>query len=294
MLGRRFFAILFCGLSAVGVGSAVGDDKSLDKPEFEQKAVDAWYDLYLSAAKRYNIVADDDEDRPFELVGEPLLTYADLESRAQQTGAMFLWADEGRPKALGVFWSATWRADDRQCAHEFHSLTDEPLTATIDGKVMWRPREGGLDFRPVPDSPAVAPTRPLRTAQLSRLADQFEAYHSRNVPEAKLRRVEKPIYRYPEKEGSDADGALFVFFYEEDPEVVLMFETTEGEEGLEWKYSPIRITEAPARLTLDGETVWKVPSARFTHNFLNDDVDPFHAFFFERRDREMNKLPLGL
>ena len=196
MLVRRFLAILFCGLSTLGVGTASGDDSPLDQPEFEQKAVDAWYDLYLSAAKRYNIVADDDEDHPFELVSEPLLTYADLESDAQQTGSMFLWTAEGRPKTLGVFWSATWGSSDRQCAHEFHSLTDEPLTATIDGKVMWRPREGGLDFRPVPDSPAVAPTRPLRTAQLARLADEFEAYHSRNVPEAKLRRVEKAIYRY--------------------------------------------------------------------------------------------------
>ncbi len=294
MLVRRLFMIFVYGWGAIGVQVALGADESLDRPEFEQKAVDAWYQLYHSAAKRYNIVADGDEDRPFELVDEPLLNYADLESRAQQTGSMFLWTDDGRPKAVGVFWSATWGDTDRRCAHEFHSLTDEPMTATIDGIATWQPRQGGLDFRPVPDSPAVAPTKPLRTAQLMRLSKEFEAYHSRNDPEAKLRLVEAPIYRYPEKEGSDADGAMFVFFFEEDPEVILLFETTDGDDGLEWKYSPIRITEAPARLTFDGEDVWKVPRARFTRNFLFDDVDPFHAFFFERRDREMKKLPLEL
>lgn len=115
MLVRRFLAVLFCGLIAVWGGTAACDENSLDKPEFEQKAVDAWYDLYLNAAKRYNIVADSDKDQPFQLVSEPLLTYADLESDAQQTGSMFLWTAEGRPKALGVFWSATWGATDRRC-----------------------------------------------------------------------------------------------------------------------------------------------------------------------------------
>jgi hypothetical protein len=294
MLVRWNLVVAMCVGHWLVVGAAFGADSTLDKPEFEQSSVDAWHRLYLSAAKRYNIVADDDPEHPFQLLDAPLLEYADLESKAQQTGSMFLWTDEAAPKALGIFWSATWGANDRMCAHEFHSLTNEPLTATIDGKVTWKPRKGGLDFRPLPDSPEVAPTRPLRTAQLIRLADEFDAYHSRNNPEALLRRVEKPIYRYPEKPGSDADGAMFVYFFEEDPEVILLFETTEEDGELIWEYSPIRITEAPARLTYGGEDVWKVPRGTFTQNFLFEETDPYHALFFERRDRQMKKLPLGM
>jgi hypothetical protein len=255
--------------------------------EYEQDQVDRWHDYYLRTAKAYRIVADESPEEPLQLVDAPLLTYTDLESFAQQHGSVFVWCRDGHPVVLSIFWSATWGGVDRRVAHEFQSLTDEPLSASIKGQKNWNPRTSGLDFRPLPGGPEVASTKPLRTAQLRRLAADFAAFHTRDGNENKLKRVADPVYRYPESEDSDNDGAIFLYFFEQDPEVGLQFETVETDGKLYWNYFPIQLTEVAARMTYKGEEVWNVPKRRFTANFLEEETDPYHALFYERRDRLM-------
>jgi hypothetical protein len=261
--------------------------EDLRGPEYEQEQVDRWHDYYLRTARAHRITADDSPSEPLQLVDAPLLTYTDLESRAQQHGSVFLWCRDGHPKVLSIFWSATWGGDRRRVAHEFQSLADEPLTASIDGQTNWNPRTGGLNFRPLPESPEVASTRPLRSAQLRRLASEFAAFHTRDGKENELKMVAEPIYRYPELENSDNDGAIFLYFFEQDPEVGLQFETVEVDGKLYWKYFPIQLTEVPARVTYKSDEVWSVPKRRFTANFLEEETDPYHALFYESRERLM-------
>ncbi|MEZ5943839.1 MAG: hypothetical protein R3C18_20780 [Planctomycetaceae bacterium] len=268
------------------------DEPNWDRPEFEQVQVDRWLTYYLQQAQKYEIIADARPGEPFELVNASLWDFTDLEAPAQQHGSIFLWTKEGRPQVVAALWSPIWLGKFRKVAHEFHSVTNEPLTATIDGSVVWNPRTKGINFKPVPDAPAVAPTKPLRTAQLRRLSLEFTGYHSRGKGEAELWMVQTPIYRYPERPDSDEDGALFVFPFEQDPEVLLLIETKQVGGELQWQFSPMRLTDTPARLTFQGEEVWKVARAKFTRNFLNEEFDPFHALFYETRNKLLSEEEL--
>ncbi len=260
-----------------------------DQLEYEQEQVDLWHAYFHKTAQQYRIVTDSHPDQPLKLMEKPLLNYTDLEATAQQLGSVFMWCRDGRPQAMCIFWSATWGRPERRVAHEYQSLSDEPMTATIGGEVKWKPRAGGRDFYPVPDNPEVAVTKPLRTAQLQRLADAFVGYHHRSEEEAQLRRVTEPIYRYPEREFSDEDGAVFLYFFEQDPEMGLVIETKEVDGKLIWQYCPLQLTEVPARLTYQGEEVWRRPHRTFTDNFLQEKTDSYYSTWYERRGRLMSK-----
>src|SRR5204862_3574113 len=122
---------------------------------------------------------------------------------------------------------------NRSVIHEMHSLSLEPLTATRQGKVFWKPRGPGIEPFPIPDAPEPAASAPLRLTQMRGLAREFSAATIRETVERQLQFRPQPVYRY-DKPTADRDGAVFVGFEDWDPELLMLIEIRATAEGPRW------------------------------------------------------------
>jgi len=257
-------------LTVVLTGVAIGDD---EQPK--ARPDDRFVAYYKEVAKGYDVRLRSTPEVSATVIPEPVLVYANPSGSNDSHGAFFIWTQDGRPQVIASIWS--WRsggdaANLRSVNHEFQSLATEPLEAKGKEGVRWAPSTPGIELKPVPDAPAPAASRNLRLAQMRAIMRQFGGFDvkQRSGPngedaERMLRALPTPLYRYAEDKNkpSGIDGAIFGFFFDWDPEIMLVLETRPTKDGPRWHYGVGRIDNKPLRLEYNGTEVWSKPGHDF-------------------------------
>lgn len=196
----------------------------------------------------------DDPNVAFRLRTEPVLRFTNPVGRSRD-GTVFLWVGpDGRPEAVvqaSLNRRGIW-------VHELSSLSTRPLHAGSDRGYAWRPTQGGVEFRPVPNAPKPAPTPEQRLGQMRALIREFTVEDDfQRESWQRLRMLPKPFARHGKPGAAAADGALFAFVLTTDPEAYLMLEAREGKDGPAWHYAFAPSTTYPLRASWKGKPVWE-------------------------------------
>uniref|UniRef100_A0A7C2NXH6 Uncharacterized protein n=1 Tax=Schlesneria paludicola TaxID=360056 RepID=A0A7C2NXH6_9PLAN len=193
----------------------------------------------------------------FRVSPEPLLRFTNPVS-GLQAGGFFVWSDAaGRPRAAAqVFLTAEgiW-------LHEFQSLSPESFAAHRDGKPVWEPQRAGVEIRPVPEAPPPAETAVKRLVQMRDMARRFTAsdeFEGRKTSD-ELRLLSKPLLRFGREGTATLDGALFVLAHGTDPELMIVLEALQQNDGYRWHYSLAPMTGYALQAALDDKPVWEAP-----------------------------------
>ena len=144
---------------------------------------------YKKVAARYRFRQDQDGDREFQFVPEPILVYSNRASGRDSHGAFFVWTLDGRAEAIGAIWSYFIDSDRhlRSINHEFQSFSLRPFTAKSPDGLVWTPRVPGIELKAFPDAPAPVKSKGLRLSQMRRLATQFRSEERRGGKEGRSR-----------------------------------------------------------------------------------------------------------
>lgn len=245
--------------------------------------------LYQQDAKRWEMWVGPDQKRKAEIVAEPVFRWQNLSRANGQSGAMFVWIDQGRPVVIGGVFSNP-ENDRRVIYHEFHALGPDRLFPVFrDSESKWLPG-AGVTLHPLPNSPKVEEAFGKRTLQLRAIARDFSANSTDNEQQRwELRLLPKPLYRYDKPQGDIIDGALLAFVSDAgtDPEIILILEARkESTGGTAWYYRTVRLSISDLYVDHKGERVWT--SLRDDPNGQFGNKDNTYGLV---RDRVIEELP---
>jgi hypothetical protein len=183
-------------------------------------------------------------------------------------GLTVVWADDIRPQVIASIFP--WRG---LLMHELDLLSREAnLVGKREGKVVWQPKEIGIEFHAVPKAPAPAESKARRRLQLKQLAAQFEAtmlgWKSDNSDRQELRMMPQWLHRYGRDGTACLDGAVFGFAMGTDPEAVLLLEAFQSGVGVyQWQFAFVRQTSGALEGRWKKDIVW-------TAEKFPTDIDP--------------------
>jgi hypothetical protein len=198
---------------------------------------------------------------PTEFASKPIFRYNDP-ARGYVAAAVWKLGEEGRPRALIA--TELDRCDHgKPCiSYEYSSLTTSPFSVTSDD-MRWSPTATNFEFKPIPNAPAPESTSQLRLRQLRDIARRFASREDVKNEKCELRLLPTPIDRYSPSRVERADGAIFLFTFGTNPEVVLLIES----DGKKWSYAAGRMTGAQVVvLTLDNAIAWEGPPLQMGHD----------------------------
>ncbi len=270
-------AVLF-GMLIVHSSSAADEDRqSPDKLRLNKEQMKRWIEFYQREAMEYDIFLNEDRGTKLKLRREPVFRWAAPEINNEFNGAVFVWTQDGTPRAVGSIWSksAVEVRGKRTICHSFHSLASEPLHADRKGEPRWYPTKAGIEPKLVPGSPVPARSARLRFNQMRTLAREFTVSQFADRAETKretLRLLPQPIFRYEPEADDSPDGGIFVFLRDWDPEILLLIETRETAVGPRWHYAPIRFCSTTAHVKHQDKEVWVYEKGGPTR-------DPEHFYF---------------
>lgn len=229
--------------------------------------VDAWLKVSLDHAKAYRITPQSQPDAAFKLLPKPIFRHSQP-VRGDDIGAVYLWVNAGgHPEVIGTVFAYSAGGGARWVAHEVHSLSDQPLTARWEEKIIWAPEEKGVQWQPIPQAPAPAATPAQRLIQMRALARRFRAASMEAEDKHwQLRLVPNPVYRNESKPSAESlDSAVFLFCQGTDPEIVLLLEARKNDKtkGFHWQCAFAAFSDYALRAELDGREIWKV--GRYPH-----------------------------
>ena len=196
--------------------------------------------------------------KPLSFRPEPILHWTNP-ARYGEDGALFVWTAGGRPEVIGT--GFTFRVGNSVGhAHEFHTLSQQPITAVKEGTTAWAPRQPGLTFAALKSAGKPAGTEAGRLIQMRAIARSFDIdFHNDEGTPTRLRLVSTPLFRYAAPESGVPDGAIFSFANATDPEALLVVEARGSGAAAHWEYALARFHFQTLQATRDGATVWEVP-----------------------------------
>jgi hypothetical protein len=203
--------------------------------------------VYIREAEGYSVAVESAPKKALELKKEPVFEWLNPTRGGVQQGALFVWLRDGRPAALGCFFSYPRgnKGDERLVMHELHALDPEKLVVTRDALNEWKPQVG-LARKELEGAPAPAETPAARLIQMKKFAAEF-AGHSidRDKKRWELRLLPTPLYRYPAAKTGVIDGALFALVSNAgtDPEVLLLIEGREEKGKVKWEFACGRFSD---------------------------------------------------
>jgi hypothetical protein len=169
------------------------------------------------------------------------------------------------------------------CKHECISLSEKPMTASLNKRTVWSPQKPGVIWKPVEDSVAPAESLPRRLTQMRNIARQFSGKVIKPTGEiTQLQLLPQPLVRYQSPEHNVVDGAIFSMAVVTDPELLLVIEAYQENEVTAWRYCPLRSHYWQLELTCNGKSVWtadlklSLESAKF--NQSPESGDPYFTF----------------
>ncbi|MEX2137865.1 MAG: hypothetical protein WD894_01300 [Pirellulales bacterium] len=180
-----------------------------------------------------------------------------VSGRNSAVGLTVVWADDIRPQVIASIYPLRGILE-----HEIDLLSREPnLIGKREGRLLWQPKETGIEFHAVPEAPPPAQTIARRRLQLKQLALQFEAtmlgFNPDNSDRQELRMMPQWLYRYG-REGTEClDGAIFSFAMGTDPEAVLLLEAFKtNDDAYQWQFAFVRQTSAALEGRWKKDVVW--------------------------------------
>jgi hypothetical protein len=242
-------------LSVTGRASAEppAQEKAVDKTE------DAWRELYLQEARALELFVRTGDDRqPLEFQVQPVMRWVSFNGF---NGDVFLWTRGGRPEVIGNivgFTTPELDAEHRYTLAELHSLSTDPIeaSATSDGQ-NWT-MKSGVTLQPIEGSTRPAETQRARLLQARAVAREFSARMTHYGEKWELRRLEKPIHEYGPAGDDVLGGAIFAFVaFRTDPELLLLIEARQGDDGPYWAFLPARFSQQDLWLDHSDQQVWE-------------------------------------
>jgi hypothetical protein len=235
--------------------------------------------VYVREADEYSLAVESAPNRALERTRKPIFEWSNPVRQGLQQGVVYLWLRDGRPAALGCFFSEPeGRLKGRKVVHEFHALDPEKLVVSPRPDAMneWKP-EAGLERKALPDAAAPAATAGARLVQMRRLAQEFTGHEVSDQGQRwDLRLLPTPLYRYPAASKSVIDGALFTLVSTAgtDPEVLLLIEARKEGDTTRWEYACCRFSDRSLYVQRKGKEVWSSVRSE-TNTFLHD---PQHLY----------------
>lgn len=222
---------------------------------------------------RYEVRSADEPPVVYRLRTDPACRFTNPVGYSRD-GAVFLWlADDGRPAAavqISLARAGHWFDD-------VSSVSERPIVLESRAGVLWSPRRGGMELKPIPGAPTPAATPEKRQRQLRTLAAAFTVEDDfRREGWQRLRMFSTPLARYGKPGTSVLDGALYTFVMTTDPEAFLAIEAHQTDAGLQWRYGLAPMTIYALRASLRGSEVWSVP-LRPVPGISGEPTEPFHA-----------------
>ena len=189
---------------------------------------------------------------PTKFAVKPIFRFSDP-ARGCVAAAIWKLGDKGRPKAL-ITAELHRTTFGKPCiAYEFSSLTATKFSVKSDD-IQWSPTSTLYEFKAVPNGPVPEKTTLRRLIQMREIAKRFTAVEEVDKERCELRLLTQPVDRYVPSNAENADGAIFLFAFGTNPEVVLMLES----DGTKWNYAAGRMTGAQSVvLTIDEAIAWQ-------------------------------------
>ncbi len=241
-----------------------------------KRELQLWTEFYSGVAAQYRFRTQDRPEEVLKLVPNPVQIYTHPSGLKGTHGAFYVWTDKGRPEVVGSIWSYEADADRRTIVHEFDSLAVSPLVETLIAKSPWT-QQRVIQPQLVPNAPVPGDTPRVRATQLKEVAQRFTGYSTNNKTEVQLRMLTRPLYSFHSPAGEAYDCALFAFFADWDPEIVLLIESHETPQGPRWHYSPARFNICPMWLDYEEKRIWRVEQEPSTVATFGDPNGPFFA-----------------
>jgi hypothetical protein len=240
---------------------------------------DNWTEYYAKQLPSYEFHLATAPDAPLKVDPKALLRWANPVRIGNTHGDVFVWTHQGRAALIGSIFSyddlqGGASPTERIVAHMFHSLTEETIVGTWKGQSLLTIRGPGVTYEIVDGAPLPARTRPLRLTQMRMLAKQFEASLRENNVVQPLRPLPQPLYRYRTKE-ADEDGAVFAYVLGTDPELIMVLESRQTDDGLQWHFAAGRYANTALQLKLRDRTVWEFDgrASRESGYFSQHEID---------------------
>ena len=255
---------------------ARGQEIPADSPEQDAKALTAEFRKQAKhMMTQYEFKLPERPDVKFELIPEPVLYWTNPVA-GQWEGAVFLWLAEGRPAVIA---NPLHQTDRRKMAHEFHQLTETPLTGLRSGNIVWRTSEGGVTWTPVPRAEAPASTSTARGVQMRAISRKFSAKKTEpNKVVRDLRLLPRPIYVFkPSQESEVIDGACFLLAQSTDPKVVVLLEARKTGDTSQWFYALARLNQHAYVISYNDREVLRFPFVPFQER--DDPLTPYTKFY---------------
>jgi hypothetical protein len=246
--------------------------------EIEKERAAEALELCRTGAKEYRLFVDDGRRTELELKTEPILRWSNP-SVGSIHGLVFIWTNRGRPAAIASIFK--WYEPLNSMAFEVHSLSEDSLLGNLDQRPVWNSSGPGVEFKSVEAGPRPAETAPARLTQMRNISKDFtvEKIDRDDDSQQRMRLLTQPIFRYQSPAEQVVDGAIFAFVQGTDPEVFLLLESREREQGASWYYALARMNSVAFHATYKDQEVWKtevVPwgtvfDNRHAYNILNLD-----------------------
>lgn len=197
---------------------------------------------------------------------EPLFRYSDA-ARTTTDGTLWLWTQNECPVAATCLFNDS--RDGFQWNYELVSLKESPLV--VDGRTGWNWRPDKLQRRWISFAePIPAQAGPARLGQMKALVSQFRAEEDLDGDVTQLRLLPSPVYRYRSPADKIEDGALFLFVFGTNPEVIAQIETL-TDRNRTWRVGFARLTAARISVFREKEKVWEADRVR--------EWNPRHDYF---------------
>lgn len=171
-------------------------------------------------------------------------------------GNIFIWTRSGRPELVSSIFQ--YYSPRQAFAAEFHSLSLGPLIVEKEGMAVWTPKVPGIVLTPFDESIAPAETKPQRLQQMRKLAQSFtvDLTEYDGIP-YQMRLMNQPLYRYESTDLELLDGAMFVYTYTTDPDLIILIEARKSGDRFQWKFGLARMNTGSVKVTYNNREVFQ-------------------------------------
>lgn len=181
-------------------------------------------------------------------------------------GGIFVWADQGRPMAIGkCFLNEAKEA----WGEAIHSVSPNPMVMSRGEREVWKPAAAGVQFLTVGGPRTLADSTSGRLTQLRGLARQLEVvgiWGEKEASEWSLRMLTAPVHRYQSERESILEGAIFAFTQGgTNPEAIAIVEASQDEKGVRWQLAVTRLTQYGIRAKLGERAIADLPRNETPH-----------------------------
>jgi len=233
----------------------IGTSTQTPSKDLDESEIVELQKYYRKTAAEYELSHGESFENKLKLWERPLQSYVNPASTYMTHGELFVWTLNGRPEACGILWSKRF-GNSRFAIHSFHSLSLSLLQAVRHDSVFWSPKRSGIEPIEVIDAKEPAERPQLRLAQMRSMSRDFSALNHRGEETRNLRLHPQPIFRVDTQE-RELDGAMFIWFEDWDPELIMLFEIRKSAQSSKWHVVFARFSNLMITVNHKDKEIWR-------------------------------------